>query len=194
MAGCNLLYIDAGGLLKAIQDECYQVLNEVADRIIKEFGQYIVAAGAGRTKWRENAAKEFKIISDKASEDMLEIQLGLREGLEAEAWSSFYAAQIMVALFGNHPENHSRITDNGSKTSHMTTKPGELTFHDHMENIDESHATTVWELPEGFNWDDPHADKMLENSMKRAEQQFKDGLRQAFSAVRFSDFLFVSGG
>lgn len=182
MAGCNSLYIDLNGLLKAIQDECYQVLNEVADRIIKEFGEYIVAAGAGRTKWRENAAKEFKVISESASADIIEMNLGLREGLEAEAWSSFYAAQVMVALFGNHPGGH------------LTTKPGEITFHDHMESLDESHATTVWTQPEGYNWDDPHADIMLKNSMKRTEQYFKDGLQKAFDSVKFSDFLIVSGG
>jgi hypothetical protein len=48
----------------------------VADKIIKQFGRAIIEHGAGRTKWRENAAKEFKVLSDKISSDMVEVVVG----------------------------------------------------------------------------------------------------------------------
>lgn len=179
MAGCNSLWIDTDGLQRAIQNECFIVLNEVADKIIKQFGRAIIEHGAGRTKWRENAAKEFKVLSDKISSDMVEVVVGQRDGIETEAWSSFYAAQIMVALFGNHGP--------------LKTKPGELTFHDHMESIEESHASTVWDLPEKFNWEDPHPENMLNNIFLTTKKLFDDGLRKAIRSIRFSDYLMVSG-
>ena len=162
MTSCNSLYIDADGLTAAIQKACVEKMNEVAEMLIKIFGNAIIAGGAGRTKWRENAAKEFQKISTAITADMIEMKLGLREGLESEAVSSNYAAQIMVALFGNHGP--------------LYTKPGEITFHNHMESREESRATTVWPLPKKYNWADPHPEKMLENAMKLTEQYFKDGL------------------
>lgn len=178
MASCNTIYIDIDGQMKAIQNECFVMLNAVADKVVEEFGKAIIGGGAGRTKWRENAAKEFKVLSDSISADMIEVKVGLREGLESEARSSFYAAQIMVAQFGNHGLQY--------------TKPGEMTFHDHMESIDESHAKSVWALPSGYNWADPHPEKMLENIFKMTRQIFMDGLHVAFNAVRFSDYVQVA--
>ena len=180
MASCNSLYIDVDGLMAALQKACLDMLNEVAEIIIKVFGNAIIAGGAGRTKWRENAAKEFQKISTSVSIDMIEMKLGMREGLESAASSSNYAAQIMVALFGNHGP--------------LYTKPGQTTFHNHMESRDESRATSVWALPAGYNWTDPHPEQMLDNAMKQAEQYFKDGLQQAYDSVNFSDFVIVSGG
>jgi hypothetical protein len=85
----------------------------------------------------------------------------------------------MVALFGNHGP--------------LKTKPGELTFHDHMESIEESHASTVWDLPEKFNWEDPHPENMLNNIFLTTKKLFDDGLRKAIRSIRFSDYLMVSG-
>lgn len=180
MAGCNSMYIDINGLMAALQKACLEMLNEVAEIVIKVFGNAIIAGGAGRTKWRENAAKEFQKISTDISMDMIEVKLGLRDGLESEATSSNYAAQIMVAQFGNHGP--------------LYTKPGAITFHNHMESREESRASTVWPLPAGYNWADPHPENMLENAMKQTEQYFKDGLQHAYDSVNFSDYLIVSGG
>jgi len=176
----NTLSIDVNGLWMAIQNECYVLLNDVAAKIIEGFQLYIVSDGAGRIKWRENAAKEFKILSEKMSDDMMEMTLGVHEDLETEAWTSFYYAQIMVALFGNY---------HGSM---LTTKPGEITFHDHMETFDESHAETVWTLPAGFNWPDPGADKMLKNVMKITEDYFKTGLSEILRNINFYDYVYVN--
>lgn len=180
MTRCNTIQIDVDGLMRAIQNECFVMLNVIADKIVKDFGQAIMENGAGRTKWKENAANEFKVLSDRIADDVVEIKVGLREGQDTEAMSSFYAAQIMVALFGNHGP--------------LYTKPGELTFHDHMETIDESRATTVWPLPEKFNWPDPHPEKMLENIFKNTKKLFKDGLAEALRSINFSDYVQVSGG
>ena len=65
MAKCNQLSIDVAGLYKAVQDECYILLNDVAAKIIEGFQLFIVSDGAGRVKWRENAAAEFKILSER---------------------------------------------------------------------------------------------------------------------------------
>lgn len=179
MVRCNSISIDVDSLYKAIQDECYQLLNAVADRIITEFRQYIISDGAGRTKWREHAASEFRVLSENIASDIMEFQVGISDTLESEAWGSFYAAQIMVALYGNHGPHF--------------TKPGEITFHDHMESLAESHAQGVYELPPGFNWLDPHADKMLENAMKKAKQQFKDGVKALLRNINFYDYVYVTG-
>lgn len=179
MVPCNKLYIDVDGLYSALQNECFVMLNDVADQIVKYFGQAIHEGGAGRHKWRDNAAKEFKVLSDKIAKDMIEVKVGLREGLEAEARSSFYAAQIMVALYGNHGP--------------LYTKPGEMTFHDHMEDMRESEAKSVWALPSGFNWADPDAEHMLENGMKQVRTYFKNELRRILRSINFSDYVHVTG-
>jgi len=75
----NTLSIDVNGLWMAIQNECYVLLNDVAAKIIEGFQLYIVSDGAGRIKWRENAAKEFKILSEKMSDDMMEMTLGVQK-------------------------------------------------------------------------------------------------------------------
>ena len=180
MAKCNSLSIDVNGLYKAIQDECYILLNDVASKVVEGFQLYIVSDGAGRIQWRENAASEFKILSDRLTNDIIEIKVGMREGLESDAWNSFYAAQIMVALYGNHGP--------------LYTKPGEITFHDHMESMDESHAQSVWALPDGFNWPDPHPEKMLENVMKITKTYFQDGINRLLSNINFYDYVYVTAG
>lgn len=183
MTRCNTISIDINGLFRAIQSECYVQLNDVAQKVIDGFQLYILSDGAGRADWKENAAKEFKVLSEKITNDVIEMQVGIREDLASEAWHSFYAAQIMVALFGNHPPSGG-----------MKTKPGEITFHDHMESMDESHAKTVWTLPEGYNWPDPQADKMLENAMKMTRTYFADGLKRVLDGINFSDYVIVTAG
>ena len=178
METCNQISIDVNGLYKAIQDECFILLNDVAAKVVEGFQLFIVSDGAGRTKWRENAAKEFKILSDKITDDVVELQVGVRDNLESEAWNSFYAAQIMVALYGNHGP--------------LYTKPGEMTFHDHMESIDVSGAQSVWALPQEFNWDDPHPEKMLSNVMKVTTHYFQDGMKTLINKINFYDYVYVT--
>ena len=181
MAKCNSLYIDVAGLYYEIQNRCYLLLIDVAEKIIKEFGEYIVEAGAGRPLWRRNAASEFKIISDNITRDVISLEVGMPEGLEAEAWTSFYAAQIMVALYGNHPPGGGYYT-----------RPGDITFHEQMENFDQSDPDSgVRRLPEGWNWDDPHPEKMLENSMKRVKQYFMDGISKILDGLNIANYVHV---
>ena len=61
-----------------------------------------------------------------------------------------------------------------------------------MEACDESHAETVWTLPEGFNWPDPGADKMLKNVMKITEDYFKTGLSEILRNINFYDYVYVN--
>lgn len=177
MTKCNQQSVDVNGLFSAIQNECYLLLNDVADRIIKEFQEYIVANGAGRTFWRMNAAAEFKVLSEKITPDLIEMKLGEPENLASEAWHSFVAAQMMVALFGNHGP--------------LYTKPGEITFHNHMEDMNESKAQSVWKLPDGFNWEDPHPEKILANILKTTKTYFQDGVQELLRNINFYDYVYV---
>lgn len=178
----NTLSIDVNGLWMAIHAKCHALLNDVAEKVIKEFGEYIVAAGAGMGDWRRDAANEFKIISDEMTNYVLEMQLGVRDSLESDARSDdYYAVRVMVALFGNHPPGGG-----------FYTKPGTETYHDHITDKRTSDAQGVYRLPEGFNWDDPGADKMLENSMKRIETYFEDGLQRVLSDINFYDYVYVN--
>ena len=178
MAKCNSLSIDVNGLYRAIQNECLILINDVAAKIIEGFQLFIVSDGAGRIKWRENAAAEFKVLSEKQTDEIIEMQVGIRDTLENESWGSFYLAQVMVALYGNHGP--------------LYTKPGEVTFHNHMEDLAESQAKSVWALPDGFNWPDPHPEKMLENVMKITKTYFRDGVNAILRSINFYDYVYVT--
>ena len=180
MAMCNSLSIDVNGLRHAIQDACLTVIKDTAQKIIVYFGHYIYSGGAGRHAWRENAAKEFQIISENISYEYIEIQQGQNPNIElGSSTLNAYAAQIMVALFGNHPP--------------QMTKPGVQTWHNHMQYREQSQAESVYPLPH-FDWGDPGADHMLENAFKITKQYFFDGLKRAFASVNFSDFVHVVSG
>ena len=177
MNTCNQLSIDVEGLFKAIQDECYALIWKTAELIKVEFAAYIAIGGAGRNIWREHAAKEFNIISATMANDLVEAKLGLPENIESEARFDNYLAQIMVAVYGNHGP--------------LYTKPGQITFHDHMEDRRRSEAKSVWALPEGFNWEDPQANKMLETAMKIIGTYFKDGVNSLLRNINFYDYVYV---
>ena len=177
MAQCNSLSIDVAGLYTAIENECYLLQNDVADKIIEGFQLFIVSDGAGRVQWRENAAAEFKVLSEKQTDDIMEMEVGIRDTIENESWGSFYLAQVMVALYGNHGP--------------LYTKPGEIVFVDHMENFGESNAKSVKALP-GLSWDDPHPEQMLENVMKITEKYFRSGVKALLRNINFADYVHVN--
>ena len=179
MATCNSLYIDIAGLEYAIEESCLEMLNDVADKLQEAFEKELINAGAGRTDWRKNAAKEFKKLSEEITLDMVQVTLGLNPSIPSDAWHNNKAAQIMVALFGNHPP--------------IETKPNLVTFHDHMESRRRSEATTVRELPQ-YSWPDPGADAMLDNAFQLTKKYFKDGLKDIAKNIRFADYVHVMGG
>ena len=176
MVKCNSLSIDVVGLYTAIQQNCRALLDDVAKNIIDEFGVYLYQDGAGCHEWRSNAAEEFQKISETMTDDLIQVEIGIRPGLEQDAYSNVYAAQMMVALFGNHPP--------------IETKPGLEVFKDHMLDRGTSNAETVYPLP-NFSWPDPQADKMLENAMKNAATYFKDGINSLLSDINFYDYVYV---
>lgn len=179
MATCNSLSIDVAGLYTAIQQNCRALLDDVAQNIIDEFGMYLYQGGAGRHEWRENAAKEFQKISETMTDELIEVKVGMRPGFDQAASSNVYVAQMMVALFGNHPP--------------IETKPGMEVFKDHMLWRGTSNAQTVYPLP-NFSWPDPQADKMLENAMKHAQTYFKDGVKALLRDINFYDYVYVTAG
>lgn len=179
METCNTISIDVNRLYKDIQQACLDFLNDVADRVIDEFSMAIYQGGAGRHAWRANAAQEFQKISEEMTEDAIQITVGLRDGIAAEARSNVYMAQVMVALFGNHPP--------------IETKPGLEVFKDHMLSRGISNAKTVYPLPQ-FGWPDPNADKMLDNSFKKLQTYFRNGMRNIVRDIRFSDYVYVTKG
>lgn len=177
METCNTISIDIDRLYKDIQQACLDFLNDVADRVIDEFSMAIYKDGAGRHEWRANAAQEFQKLSEEMTEDAIQITVGLRDGIEAEARSNVYMAQVMVALFGNHPP--------------IATKPGSEVYKDHMLSRGTSTAKTVYQLPQ-FGWADPHADKMLDNSLKKLHTYFKNGMSHIIRGIKFSDYVYVT--
>lgn len=82
MATCNELSIDMSGLYAVIQKACKNLLDDVAERVQQEFGPLIYQDGAGRHEWRSNAAQEFQKISESITNDLIEVKLGLRTGIE----------------------------------------------------------------------------------------------------------------
>lgn len=178
MKECNTISIDVDRLYEDIQKESLSMLNDVAEKIIEEFGMAIYQNGAGRHEWRANAAEEFQKISESITEDMVQVVVGLRPGVETEARSNVYMAQVMVALFGNHPP--------------IETKPGLEVFKDHMRDRGVSDAKTVYPLPQ-FSWPDPHADKMVENAMKKLKVYFSDAISRIMRNINVSSYVYVSG-
>ena len=179
MAKCNTLNIDIEGLYTAIQQNCRMLLDEVAQNIIDEFGMYIYQEGAGRHEWRANAAQEFQRISETMTDNLIEVKVGLRPGFDQDAYSSYYVAQVMVALFGNHPP--------------IETKPGLEVFKDHMLDRGISNAQTVHPLP-NFDWPDPGAENMLSNAMKNASSYFRYGVSSLLRDINFYDYVYVTAG
>ena len=177
MAQCNTLSINIQGLWDAIKAACRSLLDDVAERVIQEFGPLIYQDGAGRHEWRANAAQEFQKIEEDFSGEVFQVKLGLRPGLEAEAWGNVFAAQIMVALFGNHPP--------------IETKPGLEVFKDHMLSRGTSDAQSVYPLPQ-FSWTDPNAQKMVETAIKITRPYFKDGINSLLDGINFADYVIVS--
>lgn len=186
MKRCNQLSLDVNGLFNAIHKRCETLIKDTATLIEAEFAKYIVSEGAGRTIWREHAAEEFKIIVWKLTNELIEAQLGMPPNLENDAQTDYYAAQIMVALYGNHPP--------------LYTKPGEQTWHYYdpkdarLTVKTESHAKDVHRLPASHEWDDPHADEMLKNCMKNVRPSFKDGVHAILRDINFYDYVHVTAG
>ena len=176
MKACNTISIDVAGLWKAIQQSMLSVLNNVAQDIITMFGHYAFQDGAGKHEWRQNAANEFQKISEELTDDIIKIEVGLNEGLVDGAP---YAAQIMVALFGNHPP--------------IYTKPGSTVWNDDMSGLTESVAKSIYGIPQ-FNWGDPGADKWVENCFKLTKTLFDSGISSALQSINFADYVYVSGG
>ncbi len=179
MVKCNSISIDVVGLYTAIQQNCRALLDDVANNVIDEFGMYVYQDGAGRHEWRANAAQEFQKISETMTDDLIEVKVGLREGFDRDAYSNVYAAQVMVALFGNHPP--------------IYTKPGQETFHDQMTWRGESEAESEYRMPQ-YEWGDPGAQNMLSNVMKNVKTFFKDGLKSILSDINFYDYVHVTAG
>ena len=176
MAKCNSLYIDVAGLKAAIFAACKAALNDVAERVIQEFGPEIYRSGAGRHEWRANAAEEFQKIEESATDELIQVKLGLRKGLESEAWGNLYAAQIMVALFGNHPP--------------IETKPGMEVFGDKMLDRHTSTAQTVYEIPQ-FGWTDPNAQEMVNNALKNTSVYFTDACESILDGINIANYVHV---
>ena len=156
------------------------LIKQTSEEIKTLFAAYAMADGAGRDHWRENAGKEFKVIESRLTNELVEATLGMPTDLESKAWVDNYLAQIMVALYGNHGP--------------LYTRPGEITFHDHMESKRESQAPKRRPMPAEFNWDDPQPGEWLKNIFKEVETHFRDGVQNLFSRINFYDYVHVTAG
>lgn len=148
----------------------------MAEEIIQELRPIIEKDGAGRHEWRSNAAKEFQKIAESATDEIIQVKLGLRPGIESEAWGSFYAAQVMVALFGNHPP--------------IETKPNLEVFGDKMVEKHKSTAQTVYEIPQ-FGWVDPQFGEVLNNIFTKKRVAFGDACESILSGINIANYVHV---
>lgn len=176
MKACNSLSIDVDGLWNAIQQSCLAMINEVAERIIVMFGHYAFQDGAGRHEWRQHAAQEFQKISEEKTNELVRVEVGLNTELDD---STPYAAQIMVALFGNHPP--------------IMTKPGATVWNNDMTGFKQSTAHKVYSIPQ-FDWPDPGADNWVINCFKLTKTLFDAGVASILQSINFADYVYVSGG
>ncbi len=178
MKECNTISINVNKLYEDIQKECLIFLNEVAEKIIDEFGIEIYQNGAGHPDWRLEAAKEFQKISEKTTADLVQVVVGLRPGVAVEALTNNAMARVMVALFGNHPP--------------IETKPGLEVFKNHMRDRGLSNAKTVYPLP-NLGQPDPHADEMLKRVLDKFRPHFDEMIPRIMKNIKVSDYVFVSG-
>lgn len=182
MATCNTLSIDVNGVMMAIRNAAEDLLERTSEEIKKYFEREIYAGGAGRHHWRRNAGRAFHVVSRVITFDIVAYTLGIdpqKEEVSLTDDGQYYVDQIMVALYGNHMPN-------------PKTKPGEVTFHDHMMSRRESKAQSVYDLPPGFYWPDPDADKMLENAYKLAKKFFVREFAKLLRGINFYDYVYVS--
>jgi len=159
--------------MAAIRAACRVAVDSVAEEVITEFGKYALADGAGKTLWRQHAAAEMQKIADDAAQDVIRTNIMLNPGLVD---GSPYASQIMVALFGNHPP--------------IFAQPGSEVWNDDMTGFRQSLAESVYGIPQ-FNWQDPGAQKWLNNSLKNAEKSMTDACEHILDGINIANYVHV---
>ena len=178
MSKCNTIQIDVDGLWTAIKQACMEELNNIADLLIKAFQAEIKLGGAGRHEWRKNAGEAFQKLSEEMAGDIIRITVGIDPSLPGDAWYDNMAAQMMVALFGNHPP--------------IETKPNLEVFKDHMRSRGISTAKTVYPIGQ-FSWPDPDAENMMENAFKLTKKYFDYVVnKNIISKINFYDYVYVT--
>lgn len=161
---------------QAVLDGIYEVLNGAIDYavegLIKEMAHEIVNQGAGKTRWRMEAALAFKEKARDITRDYIEATVGISDGVMSD---EDLRARLSVALFGNQARGNIR------------SKPGEIVYGNTMEgDLHLSGAQTSWDIPQFDQYAD--GEKMLENAMKLTKKYLNVALEAA--ALRLQGKVF----
>ena len=181
MKKCNTLRLDTKALMQEIRAYLESAMDDVAEKAIEAWEIEILAAGAGRTRWREEAGKAISIIKRMVTDEYMNIEFGIPD---AGYTDMDYYNRIQVALWGNQGSGPLR------------SKPGQYVYGKTMDgDLHMSEAETEYNLPAGFN---QLADggKMLENAIKLTRKYFEDAIKQAAANIPSSVFygnLYVEG-
>ena len=173
MKKCNTLRLDTAAVMQEIRSYLEGAMDDVVDKAIEAWGIEILASGAGRTQWREEAGKAIKIISRMVTEEYINIEFGIPD---AGYTDMDYYNRVQVALWGNQASGPLR------------SKPGQYVYGKTMEgDLHMSEALSEHDLPAGFN---QLADggKMLENAIKLTKKFFEDTIKQAAAQLPSSVF------
>lgn len=179
MKPCNTIQIDQAGLLVALRPYLIEVLDEAEKALINALSVEIMFDGVGRRQWRTEAAKAFKMIEQRITDDYLERKIGLNDLNLTEDEQ----VRIAVALFGNQAGGR------------LHSKPGQMVYGKEINGKHMSTAKTEYNLPDGFN-QIANGGKMMENAIKLTTKYFRDALEQVGRNIPdsvFYDNVTVSG-
>lgn len=181
MISCNSMYVNEAGLMDAIQQFLVKAMEPVEEKWLEALQMEIMFAGAGKTKWREEAGKAFKEVERNIAQDYIEMKIGLDSSLASYSEDLF--VRIQVALFGNQAQGP------------ITSKPGAMVYGNDIQGKHLSNAKTMYAIPQFDQTAD--GDEMMKNAKQLTEKFFRDALRQAAASLPdaiFYDNLIVVGG
>jgi len=181
MKTVNELSLDEHAIANAIRQYLYGVSDDVMKKLKEAFAREVMFAGAGKTRWREEAGNAFDQIERITTEDYIETIFGISDEHRKDGYQN---ARIMVALWGN--QEHGPIQ----------TKPGKWVYGDTMDNDQHiSTALTERAIPQFDQL--AYGGKMLDNCIKICQKYLKDALEAGWKQLPNSVFygnLHVKGG
>ena len=178
MAKCNQLSIDVDGLWKHIQDQFLAALTNAEEKLIETLKIEILFSGAGKMKWREEAAESIKEVSRELTDDYIKFEAG--QPKDFDSYANDKSARIQVALWGN--QEHGPIR----------SKPGGEVYGDEMDGMHLSNALSNWDIPQFDQTAD--GENMLNNAIKITQTYFKDAIKSAWASITFYDYVHVTAG
>jgi len=175
MTKCNTLSIDVMGLWNYIQSQFLSAMQDAEEKLIEALGLEVMFAGAGKTRWREEAAAAIKEVARDVTNDYIRFEAGLPKNFDSYADDK--SARIQVAFWGN--QEHGNIR----------SKPGGDVYGDEMDGMHLSNALSNWDIPQFDQTADGEA--MLQNAIKLTRVYFSGAIKSAWASIDFANFVHV---